>query len=376
MNSARISPGDSASPALIAALHATVAARRSCRACAAGVAIAGERRQRLAQASLGIEARMRHRHAADEQRVSAEPLDLEAEPREHVAVRLERVALGGTEVQRQRKEQSLRRRLAALEHAHELLVQHALVRRVLVDEHDAVVVLEHHVGAPELQRAAARRRRSSRSARRGERLAAVGDASASSVARRDDERLVGERAVAASRRRSARSSSTSTSAPRRATRAPRRPASATPSAAPASNVPSARRTASSTARSTCQRSRKRTSAFAGCTLTSTLSAGNDDVEKQRRTHAGAGSSSDTPLRRRARMPASRTGAPVHREEDAAARRADVGRALDEPADCIAPRTSSTSTQPLRRTRAPQSAATRSRSDARGGQRRALACRRA
>src|SRR3954451_24012752 len=53
------------------------------------VAITGERGERLAQAALRVEARMRHRHRVDEQRVAAEPLDLEAEPREHVAVRLE-----------------------------------------------------------------------------------------------------------------------------------------------------------------------------------------------------------------------------------------------------------------------------------------------
>src|SRR5258708_11006172 len=46
----------------------------------------------------------------------------------------------------------------------------------------------------------------------------------------------------------------------------------TPRGAAASIVPSARRTASSTVRSTCHRSRNRTSAFAGWTLTSTASA--------------------------------------------------------------------------------------------------------
>ena len=94
--------------------------------------------------------------------MAAEPLDLEAESHEHVAVRLERVALGGGEMQRERKEQPLRRRLAALEHAHEPLVQHALVRRVLVDEDDAVVVLEQHVRAPQLKQ-----RRNDRVASRG-----------------------------------------------------------------------------------------------------------------------------------------------------------------------------------------------------------------
>ena len=193
-------------------------------------------------------------------------------------------------MQRQRKEQPLRRRLAALEHAHELLVQHALVRRVLVDEHDAVVVLEHHVRASQLEQ-------------RRHDCVGVGSASARGARLR---RTPDSRPLAAPlhrRRRSAtvllrvaRSNRPSgdgavAAAARRRPRAVR-PAGAvgdqrrTPSAALASKVPSARRTASSTARSTTQRSRKRTSAFAGCTLTSTASAGTHDVEQQRRTQPG------------------------------------------------------------------------------------------
>src|SRR5204862_1975462 len=45
-------------------------------------AITRERGERLAQAAFGIEARMRHRHAADEQCMPTEPLDLEAETNE------------------------------------------------------------------------------------------------------------------------------------------------------------------------------------------------------------------------------------------------------------------------------------------------------
>ena len=85
------------------------------------------------------------------QRVAAESFDLESQPLEVLAIRVERFALGGTEVQRQRKQQSLRGRCPALERAHELLVQHALVRRVLIDEHDAVVVLERDVRATQLE---------------------------------------------------------------------------------------------------------------------------------------------------------------------------------------------------------------------------------
>ena len=170
--------------------------------------------------------------------------------------------------------------------------------------------------------------------------------------------LLGVGATRAARRRRRRPAPCAGATPRGVDRPPDR----TPSAALASKVPSARRTASSTARSTSQRSRKRTSAFAGCTFTSTESAGDDDVEKQRGTHARRESSSDTPLRRRARCPVSRIGAAVHGEEHASARGADVGGPLDEPAHVHRARA-------RRRRRARRSAnarptapATRSRSD--------------
>ena len=77
-----------------------------------------------------------------------EPLDLEAETNEDVAIGLERLSFCGGEMQREREEQSLRRCLAALEHPQEALVEHTLVRGMLVDEDDTVVVLEHHVRPP------------------------------------------------------------------------------------------------------------------------------------------------------------------------------------------------------------------------------------
>ena len=84
------------------------------------------------------------------QRVPAEQLGLEAELREGLAILLERLALGGAQVQRKRKEQLLRRRTTAGHAEHEPLEEHALMRRVLVDQHDAVRGLEHHPRAPEL----------------------------------------------------------------------------------------------------------------------------------------------------------------------------------------------------------------------------------
>src|SRR5581483_8368454 len=88
----------------------------------AGLAVAGERGERLAHAAFGIEPRMRHRHGAHDERMTAEPLDLEPEPLEQLAIALEGLALGGAQVQRHRKEEPLRGRFAALERAHEALV--------------------------------------------------------------------------------------------------------------------------------------------------------------------------------------------------------------------------------------------------------------
>ena len=110
-------------------------------------AVARQRVERLAQAALRIEARVRQRNAAYEKRVPSESFDFEADSLEQLAVRFERLTFSGPEVQREGKEQSLRRRLAARECAHEPFVQHALVRRVLVDEHEAAVGLEEHVRA-------------------------------------------------------------------------------------------------------------------------------------------------------------------------------------------------------------------------------------
>ena len=57
--------------------------------------VAGEGRERLAQASLGVEPRMRIRHPVHEEAGAAEPLALEPEPREELPMRLEGLGLGG-----------------------------------------------------------------------------------------------------------------------------------------------------------------------------------------------------------------------------------------------------------------------------------------
>src|ERR1035437_1434119 len=66
-------------------------------------AVAGQRCQRVAQASFRIEPLVRHRHAVDEQCVPSESLDLETETREQVAMLLESLGLRRGEVEGHRK---------------------------------------------------------------------------------------------------------------------------------------------------------------------------------------------------------------------------------------------------------------------------------
>src|SRR5688500_11545200 len=67
-------------------------------------AIPGQRIERIPQASLGVEPGMRHRHRMHDQCVAAELVDLESEAFHEVAIRLECLAFGRPEVQRERKE--------------------------------------------------------------------------------------------------------------------------------------------------------------------------------------------------------------------------------------------------------------------------------
>ena len=63
---------------------------------------------------------------------------------------IKRLGLIGAEVQRHRKEQSLGWRFSAFKHAHELLIQHAFVRGMLIDENDAVIMLKQEVHPTQL----------------------------------------------------------------------------------------------------------------------------------------------------------------------------------------------------------------------------------
>jgi hypothetical protein len=88
----------------------------------ASFAIAGERRECLAETPFRIEARMWHGHSAHEERVTAESFDLETQSLEQLTISLERLALRWTEMQRHREQQALSRLLAMLERAYEFFI--------------------------------------------------------------------------------------------------------------------------------------------------------------------------------------------------------------------------------------------------------------
>ena len=67
------------------------------------------------------------------------------------AMRLDGIELCGLEIERQRQEQPLRGCAIAAELAHHVFVEHALMRRVLIDNRDALVGLEEDEGLEDLQ---------------------------------------------------------------------------------------------------------------------------------------------------------------------------------------------------------------------------------
>src|SRR5438270_10814718 len=83
--------------------------------------------------------------------MSAETLDLVTQSFQIFTMRVERFSFGGAEVQRERQQQPLARCCTALQRVHELLVQNALVRRVLIDENQPVFVVKRDVGATQLK---------------------------------------------------------------------------------------------------------------------------------------------------------------------------------------------------------------------------------
>src|SRR6185503_10768613 len=85
----------------------------------------------LLQAARRFEAGMRIRRGVHDNAAPREGLDLVADAREQLTMRLDRVELHRREVERQREQQTLRRRTITRELAHHVFVQHALVGGVL-----------------------------------------------------------------------------------------------------------------------------------------------------------------------------------------------------------------------------------------------------
>src|SRR2546423_713277 len=114
-------------------------------------AVSSQRIERFPQAFLGVEARMRHWNGIHNQSVPTETFDLEADPLEVIAIRIERLALCRSEEQRERQQESLCWGRAAFKGAHKLLVEDALMRRVLIDEDKSILVLERDIGTTKLK---------------------------------------------------------------------------------------------------------------------------------------------------------------------------------------------------------------------------------
>ena len=82
--------------------------------------------------------------------LSAEVFDLKTDLLQICTMLLQRLLFTDAKVQRDRKEQPLRWQGTTFEQPHEPLIQHALVRAVLIDDDDAFVLLVDEIRPPEL----------------------------------------------------------------------------------------------------------------------------------------------------------------------------------------------------------------------------------
>ena len=119
--------------------------------CSPSNTITRQRVQRLAQTTLRIEARVRHWHCADYQSMSTKSFNLESQTLEVFSIGVECFPFSRPKVKRQRQEQSLGGGCPALEGVHELLVKNSLVRGMLIDQNQTVLVLECDVRSPQLK---------------------------------------------------------------------------------------------------------------------------------------------------------------------------------------------------------------------------------
>src|SRR2546425_3082920 len=83
--------------------------------------------------------------------MSTKSFNLESDTLQVFAIGVERFPFSRAEVKRQRQEQSLGGGCPALDGVHELLVKNSLVRGMLIDQNQTVLVLECDVGSPQLK---------------------------------------------------------------------------------------------------------------------------------------------------------------------------------------------------------------------------------
>ena len=150
---AAISTAVSRSPALIAALQATVCSRSSNRSRRSGwpppeTSRSKKRVQHLAR----IHVRQHRRKAGDQHRVAAEGLDPQAELPQHVAVLQCDSRFRRAQIDRLRHQQVLRLQRPGVDPRADLLEEYPLVQGVLVDDRHAFFRFRHEVAIVDLQR--------------------------------------------------------------------------------------------------------------------------------------------------------------------------------------------------------------------------------
>src|SRR6185503_7029734 len=100
---------------------------------------------------LRIESRMRHRYRIHDEGAAAKSFDFKSEFLEVRSICFESIRFCRTKMQSQGKEKPLCGSAPGLERLHEFLIEHPLVRRMLVDEHESILMLERDVHAAKLE---------------------------------------------------------------------------------------------------------------------------------------------------------------------------------------------------------------------------------
>ncbi len=94
---------------------------------------------------------MRVRRRVHDDAAAGEWLDLVADARQQLPMRVDRIELGGREVERERQQEALRGRSVARQLTHHILVQHPLMGGMLIHDADRLVGLENDIRVEELE---------------------------------------------------------------------------------------------------------------------------------------------------------------------------------------------------------------------------------